>query len=118
MKNYFVFFFVLILFESCADFIEYPLENVKIELQAPADQIIVKDSAVGFWWESHEDARFYRLQVVSPSFDKVDRMLIDSLISSNHLKITLDTGVYQWRVRPENYGSQGGFSASRSLVRN
>jgi len=92
---------------SCADFVEYPLENKEVPLLAPYDGFISKDTIVTFWWGTAEDARFYRLQIVSPDFDKATRLAVDTLVDDDNIILELEEGIYTWRVRPENYGSSG-----------
>ncbi|WP_149915194.1 hypothetical protein [Sphingobacterium cavernae] len=106
----FTFLFCTLLFStSCAEFVEYPLDNDKIEILAPTENYITHDSIVSFWWTTHEDAKYYRVQVVKPNFSATDKILVDSVVWDDKLVISLDTGTYSWRVRPENDGSVGNF---------
>lgn len=100
---------------ACADFIEYPLEKESVVLLAPADSLVTRDSVLTFWWDGHQDARYYRLQIVRPNFAKIQTLVTDSLVLTNQLTLTLDSGNYSWRVRPENDGSVGLFQEERSL---
>lgn len=107
---------LFLLFTSCADFIEYPLEKEYIKLQAPSDSLVTRDSIISFWWDTHQDAKFHRIQIVSPSFENPERLIVDSLIYKNQFHITLKAGNYQWQVRPENHGSVGIFKEQRTLT--
>ncbi|MBA8986131.1 lipoprotein [Sphingobacterium cellulitidis] len=110
---YFLLF--LLLLTSCADFIEYPLEKEYVVLKAPADSLITRDSVITFWWDTHQDAKYYRIQIVSPSFEKSEQLIVDSLVDKNQFRIELNQGVYQWQARPENDGSVGLFQERRTL---
>jgi len=100
---------------SCADFIEYPLEKEHVELLAPVNGIVTTDTVLTFWWETHEDAKYYRLQLVSPNFEQTEKLIADSVVGANQLTLELKTGDYAWRVRPENDGSVGLFKETRTL---
>lgn len=99
--------FSFIVFNGCAEFIEYPLENKQIDLLAPSVDYQSNDTLVTFWWSVHEDAKYYRLQIVQPTFEKTDILYLDTLLSEDKLVVDLDPGQYEWRVRPENNGSVG-----------
>ncbi|WP_156308953.1 hypothetical protein [Sphingobacterium endophyticum] len=110
---YYLLFFLLI--TSCADFIEYPLEKESVELKAPADDLSTRDSVITFWWNTHQDAKYYRIQIVSPSFENSAQLILDSLVDKNQFQIELNQGEYQWQARPENDGSVGLFQERRTL---
>lgn len=110
MKIYLIIpIFSIVLF-SCAEFVDYPLENKTVELIGPVDQLITKDSTLNFLWEPHEDATSYRVQIAKPNFDSIQLIPIDSITSRDHITLNLKPGKYQWRVRPENNGSVGKYS--------
>ncbi|PRD46264.1 hypothetical protein [Sphingobacterium haloxyli] len=115
MKKVAIGAFISLICCSCADFIEYPLEKEHVELLAPADGIASKDTVLTFWWETHEDAKYYRLQLVRPDFEKTEQLIADSVVLTNQLTLELKAGNYAWRVRPENDGSVGLFKQERTL---
>ncbi len=95
---------------SCREFIEPSLEDEKVFLNAPADSSESIKYLQSFWWEPVEDALSYRLQIVTPSFDRPEQLLLDSVVKDNKFSVTLDPGQYQWRVRAENGSSQSLYS--------
>lgn len=107
--------FISLIFCSCADFIEYPLEEEHVELLAPTDGLVTTDTALTFWWGTHEDAKYYRLQLVRPDFKQTEQLIADSVVLANKLTLELEAGDYTWRVRPENDGSVGLFKEERTL---
>ncbi|MCW8311101.1 hypothetical protein K7A41_07695 [Sphingobacterium sp. InxBP1] len=116
MKRFLAVFFLFSgCFVACSEFIEYPLEKKSVNLIAPADSISTVDSVVSFHWEKHEDADKYRLQVATPDFDAIKKIIVDTTTTADHLNLTISPGTYHWRVRPENTGSVGLFS-SRQLT--
>lgn len=108
-KILFLIFSFFILFYSCSEFIEYPLEEEEIILLAPSNNYSTSDSLITFWWTKHPDAKFYHLQIVQPDFMDVNKLIIDSIVMDDKLSLKLKPGLYSWRVRPENNGSVGLF---------
>nr|WP_315424187.1 hypothetical protein [uncultured Pedobacter sp.] len=105
---------VLLLFAGCSEFIEPSIENRTIDVLAPANRLETTSYQQTFWWNPMSDALFYRLQVVSPKFDSVSKLILDTLITKEKFVYTLDPGKYEWRVRGEN-GSSAGNYTTRSL---
>lgn len=102
--------FVIPLLWACSDFIEPSIEHRNISLLAPANKIETNSYQQTFWWNPMADALAYRLQVVSPNFDSVSKVVVDTLIRSEKFVYTLDPGRYQWRVRGENGSSTSNYS--------
>ncbi|MCT1526453.1 hypothetical protein [Sphingobacterium hotanense] len=115
MKKIGFFLFTLFSLVGCSDFIEYPLENKMVSLLSPKDNLLTNDSVVTFWWETHQDANFYRIQIINPNFKDPEKLIMDSIVVKDKVEFKLKSGKYQWRVRPENDGSQGAFSSPRNL---
>lgn len=112
LYNYFAYTALLVLsLTSCSEFVEYPLEGKEVELLAPLNKSELNDTLVHFWWEEHEDAKFYRLQVVSPNFEQVTSSILDTLVTGDKASIKVpEEGSYTWRLRPENHGSVGSYT--------
>lgn len=116
MKRFLAVFFLFSgCFVACSEFIEYPLEKKSVNLIAPMDSLSTQDEVVSFFWERHEDADKYRLQVAIPNFDAIQKIVIDTVTTVDYLNLTVKPGNYTWRVRPENAGSVGLFT-SRQLT--
>jgi predicted secreted protein len=93
---------LLMLMISCGDIIDADLSKDKIELVAPGDSIITTSSEIKFLWEANEEAVNYSFQLVSPSFDKVEELVLDVLLDDNNTEKTLPEGKYSWRVKANN----------------
>ncbi|RQO80221.1 hypothetical protein DBR40_00970 [Pedobacter sp. KBW01] len=106
---------ILLLLAGCSEFIEPSIENRKIEVLAPANKLETNSYQQTFWWNPMADALFYRLQVVSPKFDSVSKLVLDTLITKEKFVYTMDPGKYEWRVRGENGSSVSDYT-KRSLV--
>lgn len=109
-----IFFFLTLFLYGCSEFIEPSIENRKIAVLAPANRLETSSYQQTFWWNPMADALFYRLQVVSPRFDSVSKVVLDTLIKTEKFVYTMDPGRYEWRVRGENGSSASDYS-SRSL---
>ncbi|MGN8055109.1 hypothetical protein ACTJKN_02475 [Pedobacter sp. 22163] len=115
MKNKRFLILLLPLLAACSEFIEPSIGSREIGLLAPANRLETNSYQQTFWWNPMADALYYRLQVVSPRFDSVSKVLLDTLINKDKFVYTLDPGKYEWRVRGEN-GSSASAYAQRSLV--
>ena len=101
---------------SCKEFIEPSLKSSQVNVEAPANNFPSKSYTMNFWWDEVDNALYYRLQVVSPTFDSVATLIIDTLIKKNTFSLTLNPGQYQWHVRAENGSSQSPYSAARNFT--
>lgn len=87
---------------SCATWISEDISDETIVLLAPANNLSDSLQTKNFVWEEIEGALSYRLQIVSPSFDSISFIELDSLTTRTSFESTLAPGLYQWRVRGEN----------------
>ena len=106
-----IFAFLMLLVYGCSEFIEPSIENRKIAILAPANRLETNSYQQTFWWNPMSDALFYRLQVVSPGFDSVHKLVLDTLITTEKFVYTMDPGKYEWRVRGENGSSASSYSS-------
>ncbi|WP_256014137.1 hypothetical protein [Desertivirga xinjiangensis] len=107
-----------IMASACKEIFEPSIAKHDVALLSPADNYISNKYSVMFWVEPIDDALFYRLQVVSPDFDTMDALILDTLINTNKFSFTLDPGEYQWRVSAENGSSKTAYSLPRSFIIN
>ena len=82
------------------------ISTKKIEVIAPGDSVQLTSNQVTFWWKVLEGIDNYGFQLVSPDFSAVKEIVVDTLIESNKLTISLDPGNYTWRVKGMNAQSQ------------
>lgn len=92
----------LITWVSCEEALERNISDKKVTLLAPANNMITNDTLHTFYWNTLEGASQYRLQVVSPRFDSIVRLIADTPLLRNTFIIDLNTGDYQWRVKAQN----------------
>ncbi|SEO11103.1 hypothetical protein [Mucilaginibacter sp. OK283] len=105
-----------VLLSACKEFIEPSIAKRQVTLEAPANQYQSTKYTINFWWDGVEDALAYRLQVVTPGFDSIGGLILDTLVKDIKFTSTLEPGNYQWRVRAENGSSQTAYSPARSFI--
>ncbi|MEZ5199166.1 MAG: hypothetical protein R2764_23125 [Bacteroidales bacterium] len=114
MVNKFIFPFIilsLIIWVLACEVIEDPnMAMESVTLLSPPDNFNTTLSTHTLWWEELEDATGYNLQIVSPSFATIERLFLDSNITSNKYDFTFLPGEYAWRVRAYNSSSTTAFS--------
>ena len=108
--------FLLVLFSSCKEFIEPSISKKSVHLQAPVNKYQTSKYTINFWWDQVEDALAYRLQIVTPKFDSVEVLVLDTLVNSDKFSVTLEPGNYEWRVRAENGSTQTQYSTPGSFT--
>jgi hypothetical protein len=97
--------FVILFVAGCDTALEKNLAGKKVTLLAPVNNLITTDTLQTFYWELLDGATKYQLQVVSPRFDSIVRLIADTTITGNTLLIDLNVNSYQWRVRAQNNSS-------------
>jgi hypothetical protein len=102
--------FGMLIFSGCLDVLEKPLDNQKLELSNPKNNMNFTDSAVAFYWYPLDGAQSYQLQVVFPSFDSLQYFVMDTTIQNTVFYLSATPGRYQWRVRAFNSSSTSPFS--------
>lgn len=109
-----VFIGIAFLASSCEDLVEKNITDSELILLAPADNLRTVFSTQTFWWEEFYGARTYTLQVVSPSFEAIEIVLADTILTKNKFSLNLFPGKFEWRVKAEN-GSYSGKYCLRTL---
>lgn len=106
-----VLIFMVVVTAGCSTFFEEDISDQTVKLLSPANGISTDISSQTFCWERIEGASEYRFQLVTPSFDSTEALLMDTLLldtlgSSNKINVTLYPSNFEWRVRAENSGWQ------------
>jgi hypothetical protein len=97
--------FGIIILHACDDIIEKDITDKDVFLIAPADSLKTKYSTQTFMWDWVEGALTYNLRVVTPSFDRIEQIIVDTTVSTNKFTLNLSPGVYEWGVRAMNGSS-------------
>ncbi|TPN87680.1 fibronectin type III domain-containing protein [Aquimarina algicola] len=109
-----LFFLTLI---SCEEvFFEEDLEEEMINLLAPIDEAIVRNTAVTFSWEPVDQATEYLLQVAQPNFENATQIVLDTTVTSVSFTSNLIKNEYEWRIRAQNSGSSTPYATAKFTV--
>jgi uncharacterized protein YegP (UPF0339 family) len=109
-------FLIFLMLSSCREFIEPSLDDQEIKLLAPSNNAASNSYQQTFWWETHQDALQYRLQIVKPTFTNIEKLVLDTIVRGDKFSYTLDPGNYQWRVRAENGSSVTKYAAQSFTI--
>jgi hypothetical protein len=108
--------FIIGCLASCKDIIEPDISKKAVQLQAPGANYKSASYNINFWWEGVDDALTYHLQVVSPKFDSIGSLVLDTTLKTTKFSINLSPGNYEWRVRAENGSYKTAYSAARGFT--
>ena len=106
----------LLIIGACNDFFEMNISKKTITIMAPGNGASLSTPAVTFLWDSVPGATKYEIQIVSPSFNNIQYLVVDSTITGgNKFVYTVGPGKYQWRMKAFNNSSSTNFSATDSF---
>ncbi len=93
---------------SCADILVPDLSEEVVQLKGPVSGLETAQQSQTFWWEELDlNVDGYRLEIVTPSFDSVVRLVEQiEIIEGNTHQLSLDAGIYQWTVVGFNESSE------------
>jgi hypothetical protein len=109
MKNKTTYLFTVLLCSfalSCTDIFEIDLQQQKVKLLTPQDNLLTTEIVHEFLWEEVEGALEYRLQIVSPSWESLEKVVLDTLIPNAKFNHTLYSSEFTWRVKAVNGSSE------------
>lgn len=116
-RNKWIGLLLLMVISSCEEVLEKELTEKKVVLQAPSNNVITNDSVHNFNWQEMEGAFEYQLQIVSPRFDSIAKLVADTTMTTViFMDMTLQKGNYQWRVRAKNASTASHYSDPWSLT--
>jgi hypothetical protein len=101
---------------GCKEIFQTALENDHVVLVAPGNGVVSADSMQIFFWQPPDSNINYEIQIVSPRFDSVVQLVLDSNLSTNQFQVVLPVDRYQWRVRAYNATSTTEFSAPWNIT--
>lgn len=98
-------------FLSCEELInEDNISGETVILSAPSDGTALTQTDIVLSWEPLEGADEYQLQIARPSFGAPLQIVKDSVLTGNHVAVSLDPNSYAWRVKARNSAYETGFS--------
>lgn len=106
----------VIILGACSMFFEEDVEAEEIILLAPLDNAFTEVLSHTFWWATIPGTSSYRLQIVTPSFEHTELLLLDSLMEGDKFDFSLYPGEFEWRVRGENSAYNTKWSAASIVI--
>lgn len=94
-------FFLIIFFliQACEDFLEVEIDKETVKLRSPGNGVVSEAQTQVFWWDELHGAEYYKLQIVSLSFDSLFTLVEEvEITDATSYETTLNNGVYQWTV--------------------
>ncbi|MDB5274740.1 MAG: hypothetical protein JWO58_3107 [Chitinophagaceae bacterium] len=110
----YVLFSVLVM-TGCKAIIEEDISDKKVIVDAPVSDSLVSYNQL-FWWETVDGALKYQVQIATPTFDSIQQLKLDTLVTSNKFTYTLASGRYEWRVRAVNGSYQTAYNGSKFRI--
>ncbi len=95
---------------SCTDIFEVDLQNKSVKLLTPQDSLFTTETNHEFLWEEVEGALQYRLQIVSPSWENLEKVVLDTLISNTEFNQILYPSIFTWQVKAINGSSETSYN--------
>ena len=90
---------------SCSEIFEKDLSKKTISLTAPSDKVLTSYNSILFLWNEVEGVTGYNIKIVTPTFDSVQNIIVDSNVTTTRLQLSLNPGRYQWTVTAYNNSS-------------
>jgi hypothetical protein len=91
---------------ACQNLLEQDISDQMVVLNSPPDQMHSDNYNQTFWWNKVDGATTYNLQVVSPSFENIKRLVLDTNLSSNQFIYSFYPDTFTWRVKAYNPASE------------
>jgi hypothetical protein len=107
---------LLILIASCQSLFEEDISEQKVTLLSPPDGHTSYKEQQKLWWSEVEGASKYKIQVVSPNFEYMGRMLVDSFVSQTEFDYTFYPDTFAWRVKAVNEVYETEFTSAYFII--
>jgi len=98
-KNRLILLIFPLLLLGCTDVFEEDISSETVDIIYPKSNEIIYSNVVNFQWEPVVEASAYQLQV----YDENSLNVLDTLVSNTNFSQSLAPGLYEWKVRAENF---------------
>ena len=117
MKNLIVILSLLILLCSgCEEIISVAdISEETVQLKYPLNGSLIKNDEVLFNWEKIAYADAYEVQIVSPNFEELNQLILDTIVLDSMPVLfskKLDDGFYEWKVKAMNSASSTAYESA------
>ena len=111
-----MFIAMMLLLVYCDEVFEEDITDVNIVVLSPPDNLESVSTSVQFWWQEIDDIIGYQLQIVTPSFNNIKRIVLDSTLTASTYTYTLYPDTFEWRVKAINHSSETEFVTQKLIV--
>lgn len=94
----------LLALQGCKEIVATDISDTVPVLILPQQNDTLQNNPVHFKWEEVEGATKYHLQIVSKSFQNIEEYVVDSLVESTSIFISLDSNEYELMLTAMNAG--------------
>lgn len=108
--------YILTLSYACQSLLEQDIKGAKVVLNSPPDGLSSDNFIQTFWWEEVDGATYYNLQIVSPSFDFIRRLVVDTNVYKNQFSYTFYPDTFAWRVKAKNPAYETAWAYSTFVI--
>lgn len=107
---------LILIMAACSTWQEKQIDEEVVEVFVPRDSLQTEIATQLFYWYYVNGATNYELQIVTPSFARIDRLILDTVIAGNRYEFTLSPGTYEWSIRAFNGSSSTDYTVSRLYI--
>lgn len=107
---------MLLMVVSCSTWQEPQIDNEVVEIFIPRDSLVTDIATQLFYWYGVEWALKYELQIASPNFARIDRLMLDTNVTDTKFEFTLPPGEYEWSLRAYNGSSSTGYTVHKLYI--
>lgn len=116
MKRIGLVIIVGIILGSCESFLERDISDEVIVLNSPPKGSHSTTHSQTLWWNEVEGASSYQLQVVSPSFTYIQKLWLDTTVTTNQFSYTFAPDSIAWRVKALNDAYETAYTESVFVI--
>jgi hypothetical protein len=100
---------------SCEDILVDDISANEVILVAPADSVSTYETNQQLLWDPVIGVTEYQLTLFSPDLATAGSVLLDTVLTANSFKLSLNPGAYEWCVKGSN-GFYSTAAACRKLI--
>lgn len=101
---------------SCESFFIEDISDEIVVALAPLNGAELNKGKIQFSWKSIDAADTYQVEIVTPYFSSVQKVIKEVEIEETSIDVNLEPGEYQWRVKAMNSEHETGFTISSFTV--
>ncbi len=89
---------------SCEEIISFNISNQTPEIITPSHNDTLQENPILIKWKKMEGATKYQLEIVSPSFNNIQKYILDTIVFKNTFSVNLDSNQFEFRLKAINSG--------------